>query len=176
MLYLVGKGTIEECRAMAEKAIADGSAFETFCTMVREQGGDDSVLRDYEKFAQAPYKQEILAERDGFITKMNAEEIGEIFFGNLNGSLFPLDNLAGSLAAYLSNDALQLPDTSFLGIILNDFCQYTSTEMNILRLEPILFTLTRYQIALGDFKFFDLRVAGKLNDFHSITKWTWNIA
>jgi pyrimidine-nucleoside phosphorylase len=77
MLYLVGKGTIEECRAMAEKAIADGSAFETFCTMVREQGGDDSVLRDYEKFAQAPYKQEILAERDGFITKMNAEEIGE---------------------------------------------------------------------------------------------------
>ena len=77
MLYLVGKGTIEECRAMAEKAIADGSAFETFCTMVREQGGDDSVLRDYEKFAQAPYKQEVLAERDGFITKMNAEEIGE---------------------------------------------------------------------------------------------------
>ncbi|SFT81925.1 pyrimidine-nucleoside phosphorylase [Selenomonas sp. GACV-9] len=77
MLYLVGKGTIEECRAMAEKAIADGSAFETFCTMVREQGGDDSVLRDYEKFAQAPYKQEILAERDGFITKMNAEQIGE---------------------------------------------------------------------------------------------------
>lgn len=77
MLYLVGKGTIEECRAMAEKAIADGSAFETFCTMVREQGGDDSVLRDYSKFAQAPFKAEVLAERDGFITKMNAEEIGE---------------------------------------------------------------------------------------------------
>lgn len=77
MLYLVGKGTIEECRAMAEKSIADGSAFETFCTMVREQGGDDSVLRDYSKFAQAPFKAEVLAERDGFITKMNAEEIGE---------------------------------------------------------------------------------------------------
>ena len=77
MLYLVGKGTIEECRAMAEKSIEDGSAFETFCTMVREQGGDDSVLRDYSKFAQAPFKAEVLAERDGFITKMNAEEIGE---------------------------------------------------------------------------------------------------
>ena len=77
MLYLVGKGTPAECRAMAEKAIADGSAFETFCKMVRAQGGDDSVLRDYTKFQQAPYRAEVKAERSGYITKMNAEEIGE---------------------------------------------------------------------------------------------------
>ena len=77
MLYLVGKGTIDECRKMAEQAIADGSAFETFCRMVKAQGGDDSVVRDYSKFAKAPYKAEVKAERDGFITKMNAEEIGE---------------------------------------------------------------------------------------------------
>ena len=76
MLYLVGKGTPEECRTMAEKAIADGSAFETFCTMVKAQGGDDAVLRDYEKFVKAPYKADILAERDGYIVKMNAEEVG----------------------------------------------------------------------------------------------------
>ena len=76
MLYLVGKGTPEECRTMAEKAIADGSAFETFCTMVKAQGGDDAVLRDYEKFGKAPYKADVLAERDGYIVKMNAEEVG----------------------------------------------------------------------------------------------------
>ncbi|MBP8599318.1 MAG: pyrimidine-nucleoside phosphorylase [Selenomonas sp.] len=76
MLYLVGKGTPEECRTMAEKAIADGSAFETFCTMVKAQGGDDAVLRDYEKFVKAPYKADVLAERDGYIVKMNAEEVG----------------------------------------------------------------------------------------------------
>ena len=61
---------------MAEKAIADGSAFETFCTMVKAQGGDDAVLRDYEKFVKAPYKADVLAERDGYIVKMNAEEVG----------------------------------------------------------------------------------------------------
>lgn len=76
MLYLVGKGTPEECRTMAEKAIADGSAFETFCTMVKAQGGDDAVLRDYEKFVKTPYKADVLAERDGYIVKMNAEEVG----------------------------------------------------------------------------------------------------
>ncbi len=76
MLYLVGKGSIEECRAMAEKSIADRSAFECFASMVEAQGGDSSVLRDPEKFAKAPYSGEVKAERDGYIVKMNAEECG----------------------------------------------------------------------------------------------------
>ena len=76
MLYLVGKGTIEECRAMAEKSIADGSAFECFASMVEAQGGDSSVLRDPEKFQKAPFKADVLADRDGYIVKMNAEECG----------------------------------------------------------------------------------------------------
>ena len=76
MLYVIGKGTPEECRKLAEQAVADGSAFEAFCSMVRAQGGDDSVLRDYSQFPQAPYKREVLAETDGFITNMNAEGVG----------------------------------------------------------------------------------------------------
>ena len=76
MLYLVGKGNIEECRKLAEKSIEDSTAFERFCKMVKAQGGDDSVLRDYDKFAKAPYQREVIAKTDGFITKMNAETIG----------------------------------------------------------------------------------------------------
>ncbi len=78
MLFLVGKGTPEECRAMAEHSIEDGSAFETFCTMVRAQGGDDSVLRHPEKFEKAPYSVEVVSEHDGFITGMDAEGIGMV--------------------------------------------------------------------------------------------------
>jgi pyrimidine-nucleoside phosphorylase len=78
MLYLVGKGTPKECRRLAEEAIADGTAFETFCTMVKAQGGDDSVLRDYARFDRAPYQQEIVAEQDGFIQHMDAEAVGEV--------------------------------------------------------------------------------------------------
>ena len=76
MLCLVGKGRLDECRRMAEASIADGTAFETFCAMVREQGGDDNVLRDYSKFPQAPYQKDVLADEDGYIVKMNAEECG----------------------------------------------------------------------------------------------------
>ena len=76
MLCLVGRGTLEECRKMAEASIEDGTAFETFCSMVRAQGGDDSVLRDYEKFARAPYRKDILAAQAGYIVKMNAEKCG----------------------------------------------------------------------------------------------------
>lgn len=76
MLCLAGKGTPEECRKMAEKSIEDGSAFETFCAMVRAQGGDDSVLRDYSRFPRAPFQKDLLAEQDGYIVKMNAEACG----------------------------------------------------------------------------------------------------
>lgn len=78
MLYLVGKGTPEECRALAEHSVEDGSAFEAFCTMVEAQGGDASVLRDPKKFPQAPYRTEIPAEADGYVVDMNAEEIGMV--------------------------------------------------------------------------------------------------
>lgn len=78
MLYLVDKGTLDDCRKLAEKSIADGSAFETFCKMVKAQGGDDSVLRDYDKFPKAPCTCGILADNDGFVAKMNAELLGKI--------------------------------------------------------------------------------------------------
>ncbi len=77
MLYLADGGSLENCRRLAEKVIADGSAFETFCKMVTAQGGDESFLRNYDKFPKAPYKCEVLAQADGFITKMNAEDIGK---------------------------------------------------------------------------------------------------
>lgn len=76
MLLLAGKGNPEKCRAMAEGSIEDGSAFETFCSMVKAHGGDDSVLRHPEKFDVAPYSLDVTADADGYITGMNAEEIG----------------------------------------------------------------------------------------------------
>ncbi|WP_432748748.1 pyrimidine-nucleoside phosphorylase [Pectinatus frisingensis] len=76
MLYLVDKGSLAECRIMAEKSIADGSALEKFIEMVAAQGGDTSVLKNTDKFAKAPYSKEVLADKTGYITKMDAEKCG----------------------------------------------------------------------------------------------------
>ena len=76
MLQLIGKGSAAECRAMAEHAIADGSAFARFQAMVQAQGGDASVLSDTTKFAAAPYSMEVCAEEDGYITHMDTERCG----------------------------------------------------------------------------------------------------
>ena len=71
-----GKRVSIQGTGMAEKSIQDGSAFEKFAAMVEAQGGDSSVLRDTDKFAKAPFSQEVLAPADGYIVKMNAEECG----------------------------------------------------------------------------------------------------
>ena len=76
MLLLAGLGTEEECRAMAEKAVADGSAFEKCKQMFAAQGGDISVLEDYSRFAAARHSREILAEETGYIYRHDTEKIG----------------------------------------------------------------------------------------------------
>ena len=77
MLALIGKGSPEACRKMAEAAIADGSAFARLCQMVHAQGGDDSVLRDTARFPEAMVMTEVRAGEAGYITHMDAEKIGE---------------------------------------------------------------------------------------------------
>lgn len=76
MLMLGGKGTIENCRELAVRSIADGTAFEKLIEMVKRQGGDTSVLEDTGKLPAAPVKAEYKAEKAGYIIQMDAEKFG----------------------------------------------------------------------------------------------------
>lgn len=78
MLYLGGKGDIAGCRALAQRALEDGSAFETLCAMVTAQGGDSDVLRDTSLFKKAEIAHTVLAPRAGYIAAMDTEEIGGV--------------------------------------------------------------------------------------------------
>lgn len=77
MLYLAGKGTLEECLEKAEQSIRDGSAYQKFYQMVQRQGGDVSYLEDTHKFTIAP-AYPVPAPKDGFIAAMQTEEIGAV--------------------------------------------------------------------------------------------------
>ncbi len=76
MLYLAGKGSLEVCRELAEKTIADGSALDRLVAMVEAQGGDSSVIKDTSLFEKAPFWREVIAPKSGYITHMDTERCG----------------------------------------------------------------------------------------------------
>lgn len=76
MLYLAGKGDIAACKELVREAIRSGEALKRLVAMVEAQGGDASVIRDTDRFAKAPYNQEVKAEKTGYITGMDTESCG----------------------------------------------------------------------------------------------------
>ena len=69
--------TLEEGRKMAEKAIADGSAFEKFRVLVKAQGGDISYVDDVSKFPHAKFVEVVIAPRSGTVSQVQARSVGE---------------------------------------------------------------------------------------------------
>ena len=76
MLYLAGKGSLEECESMVKDAISNGSALETFKKMVVAQGGDVECISNPDKFEKAPYSREVRANKSGYISKVDTEGYG----------------------------------------------------------------------------------------------------
>lgn len=76
MLYLAGKGEIEDCMKMAERTIEDGSALKCLKEMVEAQGGDGSVILDPKKFAKAPYVRQVAAHEEGYLIAMDTQACG----------------------------------------------------------------------------------------------------
>ena len=68
---------LAEGRAMAEKAIADGSGFEKFRVLVQAQDGDVSYVDDVSKFPRAKFVEVVNAPRSGFISEVQARSVGE---------------------------------------------------------------------------------------------------
>ncbi len=76
MLYLAGKGTLDECEKFVKGAIKDGSALETFRKMVSAQGGDVECIDNPDKFAKAPYTMSVKAQKSGYIQRVDTEGYG----------------------------------------------------------------------------------------------------
>jgi pyrimidine-nucleoside phosphorylase/thymidine phosphorylase len=77
MIYL-GKAaaTLEEARERAAELLANGAALKKFQEVIAAQGGNPAVLDHFELLPNATGAQEILSPRAGYITKINAADIG----------------------------------------------------------------------------------------------------
>ena len=77
MVILAKKAeTLEEARKMLEEAIQSGAAIEKFKVMVRNQGGDASVIDHPEKLPQAKYVIDLPAKKSGVVSEMVADQLG----------------------------------------------------------------------------------------------------
>jgi pyrimidine-nucleoside phosphorylase len=68
--------TPQEARKKLERAIASGDAVRVLEKMISLQGGDPSVAADPSKLALAPCKVAVPAPQSGFVTAVDALEIG----------------------------------------------------------------------------------------------------
>lgn len=76
MLHIAGMGGVKACYRVAENAIKDGSAYRTFLSMVKAQGGDASCIDNPVLFEKAAYSLSVKAPSDGYVSGMDTESCG----------------------------------------------------------------------------------------------------
>src|SRR6202790_194279 len=68
--------TLDDARERVLKKLADGSAFRKFREVVTAQGGDPKALDKFELLPNATGMREISSPRAGYVTAIDAEDIG----------------------------------------------------------------------------------------------------
>ncbi len=65
-----------EARKMLEDSIASGSALKKFCEFIEAQGGDIAFVDDLSLLPLGEITKDIIAEKDGFISRIDCKQIG----------------------------------------------------------------------------------------------------
>lgn len=68
---------LDEAKVKIKEAIESGKALEKFKAMVRNQGGDSSYVDDVDKFPKARLAIDKIADKECYVSAINAEEIGK---------------------------------------------------------------------------------------------------
>jgi len=117
-LLVLGKRAqdLAEGRAMAEKSIADGSAFEKFRVLVQAQGGDVSYVDDPSKFPRAACVEVVESPRNGYLAQIQARSVGEaavtLGAGRAQKS-DPIDHAVGFVIHHKVGDKLEKGEPLF---------------------------------------------------------------
>jgi len=78
MIHLGKKaGSLEEARRIAEQKLVDGSGYQKFKQVVAAQGGNPQALDKFELLPNATGMREITSPRGGYVSLIDAEDIGQ---------------------------------------------------------------------------------------------------
>jgi pyrimidine-nucleoside phosphorylase len=77
MIYLARKaGSLDEARRVAEERLVDGSGYRKFKAVVAAQGGNAQALDKFELLPNATGMREITSPRAGYVSVIDAHDIG----------------------------------------------------------------------------------------------------
>ena len=77
MIYLGKKApSLDDARRLAEKHLVEGTAYRKFKQVVTAQGGNAQALDKFELLPNATGMREITSPRGGYVTSIDAEDIG----------------------------------------------------------------------------------------------------
>ena len=117
-LLVIGKRAkdLNDGRAQAEKALANGSAFEKFRALVKAQGGDVSYVDDTSKFPRAKYVEVVESPMEGSISQVHARSVGEasvILGGGRAKKSDSIDHAVGIVVHHKVGDKVQKGEPLF---------------------------------------------------------------
>ncbi|MGN0626716.1 MAG: pyrimidine-nucleoside phosphorylase [Oscillospiraceae bacterium] len=122
----------EESEARANEAIESGAALEKFKEWITAQGGDASFVDDPSLLGKAEYAFEFKAERDGYISHMNAETIGKtasVLGAGREKKTDDIDHTAGIILKRKTGDYVKKGETIALFYTSKEESEKTAAEM-----------------------------------------------
>jgi pyrimidine-nucleoside phosphorylase len=125
---------LESGRRMAAAAISSGIAFEKFRALVSAQSGDVSFVDKPQKFPKAKFIETIKAERDGYLSRINARVIGEAALALGAGRARkndPVDHVVGFVVHQKVGDRV-VQDQPIITIYANDERKLAVSRLDVL--------------------------------------------
>ena len=114
MLVLFSGMTPADAKKRVRETVDSGAAFAKLREWIKAQGGDVRCIDNPARFACAPYSMAVKCTADGFVTAMNAEEIGAVASVLGAGRAVKTDTIdptAGILLAKKTGDRVTVGDT-----------------------------------------------------------------
>lgn len=79
MIKLAGKGDdIEQNKKNMLENIENGKAYNKFIELIQNQGGDIEYIENTDKFKCAKYKIPVISEKEGYVQRLQVEDLGRI--------------------------------------------------------------------------------------------------
>lgn len=123
----------EEARSMLEENIRNGKAYQTFLKFVEYQHGDVSYIENLDKFPVAKNIKKIYAKKSGYISKIDALEIGLSSMrlgGGREKKEDPIDMSAGIVLSHKVGDFVNEGDP--LCTLYTNKDEYSQVEADVL--------------------------------------------